>query len=55
MISITYQKTEAKVLIPDGETNLFHINSVVLQGDTIAPFLFIIVLYYAMKSVIQHC
>ena len=53
MISITYENTEAKVLTPDGETNLFHINSGVLQGNTLAPFLFIIVLDYAMRSAIQ--
>ena len=53
MISITYENTEAKVLTPDGETNSFHINSGVLQGDTLAPFLFIIVLDYAMRSAIQ--
>ena len=52
-ISITYENTEAKVLTPDGEKNVFHINSSVLQGDTLAPFLFITVLDYAMISVIQ--
>ena len=34
MISITYENTEAKVLTPDDETNSFHINSGVLQGNT---------------------
>ena len=53
MISITYENTEAKVLTPDSETNSYHINSGVLQGDTIAPFLFIIVLDYAIGSEIQ--
>ena len=53
MISITYENTEAKVLTPDSETNSFHINSGVLQGDTLEPFLFIIVLDYAMRSAIQ--
>ena len=42
-----------KVLIPDGETNSFYINSGVLQGDTLAPFLFIIVFKYGMRSAIQ--
>ena len=49
MISITYENTEAKVLTLDGETNSFHINSGVHQGDTLAPFLFIIVLDYTMR------
>ena len=53
MISITYENIEAKVLTLDGETNSFHINSGVLQGDTLTPFLFIIVLDYAMRSAIQ--
>ena len=53
MISITYENTESKVLTPIGETNSFQINSGLLQGDTLAPFLFIIVLDYAMRSAIQ--
>ena len=53
MISITCENSEAKVLTPDGETNAFHINSGVLQVDTLALFLFIIVLEYAMRSAIQ--
>ena len=53
MISKTYETTEAKVLTPHGETNSFHINSGILQGDTLVPFLFIIVLDYAMRSAIQ--
>ena len=53
MISITYENTEPKVPTPDGQTNSFHINSGVLQGDTLAPFLFIIVLDYVMRSVIR--
>ena len=51
MISITYENTEAKVLTPNCETNSFHINSGVLQRDTLAPFLFIIVLDYAEEYI----
>ena len=53
MISITNENIEAKVLTPYGDINSFHINSGVLQVDTLAPFLFIIVLDYTMRSAIQ--
>ena len=33
-----YTDTKAKVLSPDGETDLFEIAMGVLQGDTLAPF-----------------
>ena len=39
-----YTNTKAKVISPDGETDLFEIKMGVLQGDTLAPFLFVIVL-----------
>ena len=45
-----YTNTKAKVLSPDGETDLFDIVMGVLQGDTLAPFLFVIVLDYAMRK-----
>ena len=45
-----YTNTKAKVLSPDGETATFDIISGVLQGDTLAPFLFIIVLDYAKRQ-----
>lgn len=45
-----YADTRAKVISPDGETELFDITAGVLQGDTLAPFLFIIVLDYAMRK-----
>ena len=35
--------TRAKVLSVDGETEMFEITAGVLQGDTLAPFLFIII------------
>ena len=38
-----YSNTEAKVLSPDGETKLFQVTSGVLQANTLAPYLFIIV------------
>ncbi len=47
------QGTKAKVLSPDGETEPFDISSGVLQGDTIAPYLFLIVLDYTFREAIQ--
>lgn len=43
-IEMLYMNTKAKALSPDGETELFEILAGVLQGDTLAPYLFIIVL-----------
>ena len=45
-----YTNTKARVVTPDGETEQFDITAGVLQGDTLAPFLFIIVLDYAMRK-----
>ena len=47
-----YTNTEAKVVTPDGETEEFDIKAGVLQGDTLAPFLFVIVLDYALRQAI---
>ena len=49
-IESTYTNTRAKVITPDGETEEFDILAGVLQGDTLAPFLFVIVLDYAMRQ-----
>ena len=48
-----YADTRAKVISPDGETELFEITAGVLQGDTLAPFLFIIVLDFAMRKAVD--
>ena len=48
-----YQDTMAKVVSPDGETDLFEILAGVLQGDTLAPYLFVIILDYALRSAIE--
>lgn len=45
-----YTNTWARVQTPDGDTEQFNISAGVLQGDTLAPFLFIIVLDYAMRQ-----
>ena len=44
-----YSDTSATVLSPDGETEAFDICAGILQGDTLAPFLFIIVLDYVLR------
>jgi hypothetical protein len=51
-ISIMYDNTQALVLSPDGKTEMFDILAGVLQGDTLAPFLFIVVLDYVMRKAI---
>ena len=45
-----YESTRAKVISPDGETDMFEIKAGVLQGDTLAPYLFAIVLDYVMRK-----
>ena len=52
-IKATYTNTKAKVMSPDGETDVFEIKMGVLQGDTLAPFLFVIVLDYALRKAIN--
>ena len=52
-IESMYKDTYARVLSPDGETAWFKILAGVLQGDTLAPFLFIIVLDYALRKAIN--
>ena len=48
-IKILYTETSATVLSPDGETSPFDICAGILQGDTLAPFLFIIVVDYVLR------
>ena len=49
-IETMYQNTKVQVLTPDGETEQFDITAGVMQGDTLAPSLFIIVLDYALRG-----
>ena len=46
----SYPKTMAKVVSLDGETAVFMLRDGVLQGDTLAPYIFIIVLHYALHQ-----
>ena len=54
-IETMYQNTKAQVLTPDGETEPFEITVGVMQGDTLAQFLFIIVLDYALRGELDGC
>ena len=47
---LLYAGTKAKVLSPGGETEYFLILAGVLQGDTLAPYIFTIMIDYAMRQ-----
>ena len=44
---------KVKVHSPDGDTDYFNIVAGVLQGDTLAPYLFIIYLDYMLRKFID--
>jgi len=48
-----YDNSKAFVATEDGDTDTFDINVGVLQGDTLAPFLFIIVVDYVLRQVLD--
>ena len=52
-INKLYENTRARVITPEGETEFFQIIAGVLQGDTLAPYLFAIVLDYVMRKTYQ--
>ena len=52
-IMILYRNTKVKVRSPDGDTEYFDIVAEVLQGDTLAPYLFIICLDYMLRTSIN--
>ena len=51
---ILYRNTKVKVRSPDGDTDSFDIVAGVLQGDTLAPYLFIICLDYVLRTSIDN-
>ena len=53
LIERMYTGTMAKVITADGLTAAFRILAGVMQGDTLAPYLFIIVIDYLMSLVID--
>ena len=52
-IMILYRNTKVKVRSPDGDTECFDIFAGVLQGNTLAPYLFIICLDYVLRTSID--
>ena len=48
-----YKNTKVKVRSPEGDTDYFDIVAGVLQGDTLAPYLFIICLDYVLRTSID--
>ena len=48
-IMFMYLCTSATVITPDGQTDPFDITASVLQGGTLSPFLFVIVVDYMMR------
>ena len=50
---ILYRNTKVKVHSPDGDTEYFDIVAGVLQGDMLAPYLFIICLDYMLRTSID--
>ena len=52
-ITILYRNTKVKLRSPDGDTEYFDIVARVLQGDTLAPYLFIICLDYVLRTSID--
>ena len=52
-ITILDRNTKEKVRSPDGDTEYFDIFARVLQGDMLAPYLFIICLDYVLRTLID--
>ena len=52
-IEASYASTRAKVYSPDGVTEYFDIVKGVLQGDTLAPYVFVKILDYALRKAIK--
>ena len=52
-ITILYRNTKVKVRSPDGITDYFVIGAGILQGDTLAQYLFIICLDYGLRTSID--
>ena len=52
-IMMLYRNTKVKVCSPDGDTDYFDIVAGVLQGDTLASYLFIICLDYVLRTSID--
>ena len=53
-LMMLYKNTRSMVRSPDGDTMFFDITAGVLQGDTLAPFIFIICLDYVLRKAIDE-
>ena len=51
---LLYEHTEARIIISDSETEFFKMSKSVLQGETLAPFLFITNLDYVMRQGLRN-
>ena len=49
-IMMLYKNTQSMVRSPDGDTSFFDVTAGVLQGDTLAPYLFVICLDYVLRT-----
>ena len=49
-IMALYCNTQAAVVTPDGPSDIFPTSSGVLQGDTLAPFIFVLVLDWVLRT-----
>lgn len=54
LIKAVYINTKARVETPDGNTDLFDILAGIMQGDTLAPYLFIIAVDYILRKVFDE-
>ena len=54
LIEGIYTGTKAEAVTADGTTEIFDILAGVLQGDTLVPYLFIIVINYIMTVTIEY-
>ena len=54
-IKVIYKDNIAAVITPTGLTEFFRVLSGIFQGDTLAPFLFIIVIDYVLRKTYRAC
>ena len=53
-VNMTNTNTTAQVLPPDGDTEFFEILAGVLQGNTLAPYLFIFAMYCTTRQAVGN-
>ena len=53
-IMIAYKNTKSIMRTDDGDTDFINISGRVLQGDTLAPFLFILCIDYVLKKALDQ-